>query len=69
MIEFRDYQKQIINKGIQTIRMYNFVYLAMEVRTGKTLTSMGIAHFLKAKNVLFLTPQPNTPNTAYTSMA
>jgi len=55
LIEFRDYQKQIINKGIQTIRMYNFVYLAMEVRTGKTLTSMGIAHFLKAKNVLFLT--------------
>ena len=35
--------------------MYNFVYLAMEVRIGKTLTSMGIAHFLKAENVLFLT--------------
>lgn len=55
MIEFRDYQKNIISKGTDIIRKYGFVYLAMEVRTGKTLTSLGICDQLNAGNVLFLT--------------
>jgi hypothetical protein len=55
MVEFRDYQKEIIDQGVDTINRYGFVYLAMEVRTGKTLTSLGIAEKLGCKDVLFLT--------------
>jgi superfamily II DNA or RNA helicase len=55
MIEFRDYQKDIIAKGTEMIRSKGFLYLAMEVRTGKTLTSLGICQQLNVENVLFLT--------------
>jgi hypothetical protein len=55
MVEFRDYQKEIIDQGVDTINRYGFVYLAMEVRTGKTLTSLGIAEKLGCTDVLFLT--------------
>ena len=55
MIKFRDYQEKIIDQGVDTINQYGFVYLAMEVRTGKTLTSLGIAEKLGCVNVLFLT--------------
>lgn len=54
-MEFRQYQKEIIENGYNTINIHRFVYLAMEVRTGKTLTSLGIAQRLGCKNVLFLT--------------
>lgn len=52
---FRDYQVQIIDKATDILLRYGFVYLAMEVRTGKTLTSLGIADKIKSKNVLFIT--------------
>jgi SNF2 family DNA or RNA helicase len=55
MIEFRDYQTDIIEKGTDIINKYGFVYLAMEVRCGKTLTSLGIAEKISSSNVLFLT--------------
>jgi len=54
-MEYRDYQLDIINKASRTINEHKFVYLAMEVRTGKTLTALGIAERLNAKRVLFLT--------------
>jgi hypothetical protein len=54
-MQFRPYQKEIISEGAQAINMYGFVYLAMEVRTGKTLTSLGIADNVGAKSVLFVT--------------
>jgi hypothetical protein len=52
---YRDYQVEIIEKGQQILSKYGFLYLAMEVRTGKTLTSLGIAERMHAKNVLFIT--------------
>ena len=55
VIELRPYQKTIIDIGSQTLLSRGFVYLAMEVRTGKTLTSLGIADKVKAVNVLFVT--------------
>ena len=55
MIEFRDYQKDIISRGTSILQEHRFLYLAMEVRTGKTLTSFGICSKLKLKNVLFVT--------------
>jgi len=59
-MEFRDYQKLIITQGLQVLQKYKFLYLAMEVRTGKTLTSMGLCHRIlnhsqKTPKVLFLT--------------
>ena len=54
-MKFRDYQEEIITKGSDVIAEHGFVYLAMEVRTGKTLTSLGIAKEMGAKRVLFIT--------------
>ena len=54
-MEFRDYQINIIDKACEVLKVNRFVYLAMEVRTGKTLTSLGVADKLKLKNVLFVT--------------
>lgn len=55
MIEFRDYQKNIISQGTEILKDKGFLYLAMEVRTGKTLTSLGIADKMEVEHVLFLT--------------
>jgi hypothetical protein len=54
-MELRDYQKAIVARGSDTIRKHGFLYLAMEVRTGKTLTSLSIAEEVGAKAVLLLT--------------
>jgi len=54
-IKFRDYQKDIIRSGTEILNKFGFLYLAMEVRTGKTLTSLGIAEKISSSNVLFLT--------------
>ena len=55
MIEFRDYQEQIIDKGVNLLHMHGFAYLSMEVRTGKTLTALGMCDKLSVDRVLFLT--------------
>lgn len=55
MVEFREYQTEIISQAVSTLKSLKIVYLAMEVRTGKTLTSLGICEHMNAKNVLFIT--------------
>lgn len=54
-VVYRDYQSDIISKGIVTLTMHGFLYLAMEVRTGKTLTALGIAKYMFMEKVLFIT--------------
>tara|TARA_A100001391_G_scaffold151040_2_gene108549 strand:- start:6829 stop:8064 length:1236 start_codon:yes stop_codon:yes gene_type:complete len=54
-LNWRTYQQRIINQGREVINKYRFVYLAMEVRTGKTLTALGIARACAYRNVVFLT--------------
>lgn len=54
-LNWRPYQKRIISKAIEVINKHRFIYLAMEVRTGKTLTSLGIAQACGFRNVVFLT--------------
>jgi hypothetical protein len=55
-IELRDYQVDIVNRATEIINENRFVYLAMEVRTGKTLTSLSICDNLEdVNNVLFIT--------------
>ena len=54
-VKFRDYQSDIILKGSEILLKNRFRYLAMEVRTGKTLTSLGIAENVRTYQVLFIT--------------
>jgi len=54
-MKFRDYQEKIIGQGSVILEKYGLLYLSMEVRTGKTLTSLGICEELGAERVLFLT--------------
>lgn len=54
-MELRDYQIEISQKACNILQNYKIVYLSMEVRTGKTLTSLNTANLYGAKNVLFLT--------------
>jgi hypothetical protein len=55
MFQLREYQISIKNKAIQILRDYRIVYLAMEVRTGKTLTAFSIAEEMGFKKVLVVT--------------
>lgn len=54
-MKLRPYQEQIVEEAITLIKRNKFVYLAMQVRTGKTLTSLAICDRLGVKNVLFVT--------------
>ena len=55
MITLRPYQKEILEKGITVLKKHRFLYLAMEVRTGKTLTSLAMSLALPVRNLLFIT--------------
>lgn len=54
-MNLRPYQEQLSEQAVKVLRVKNIVYLAMGVRTGKTLTALNIAKLYEAKNVLFLT--------------
>ena len=54
-MKFRNYQSEIIDKAFDVLVKYGFVYLSMQVRTGKTLTAMGTAQKLGVDNMLFVT--------------
>lgn len=54
-MKLRDYQIQISNKALEIIRLKKIVYIAAEVRTGKTLIALNTAMLYGAKKVLFLT--------------
>ena len=51
----RDYQVKLSNDAADILKRKGLVYLAMEVRTGKTLTALQTAKLFQAKRVLFLT--------------
>lgn len=51
----REHQTNIAKDGYEILKMYGLVYLAMEERTGKTLTSILIAETSKANNILVIT--------------
>jgi len=54
-MKYRDYQIEIIKKATAVVSKSKFVYLSMQVRTGKTLTAMGIANNLNIGRMLFVT--------------
>jgi len=51
----RPYQIDISNRAADIICKYGLVYLAMQVRTGKTVTALLTAEKMQAKKVLFVT--------------
>jgi hypothetical protein len=53
--KLRDYQQEIAMKALNILQAKKIVYLNMEVRTGKTCTSLEVAKNYGAKKVLFLT--------------
>lgn len=55
MFELRPYQIDIANQALRILRQSGLVYLAMQPRTGKTLTALKTAELYGAKRVLFLT--------------
>jgi hypothetical protein len=54
-MKLRDYQEELSVQGAEILKKHKIVYLAMEVRTGKTLTALEIANLYGSKNVLFIT--------------
>ena len=54
-MELRDYQTRLSREAAEILQRKKIVYLAMEVRTGKTITALQTAENYGAKNVLFLT--------------
>jgi hypothetical protein len=54
-MQLRDYQVDIAEQAINILKEFKLVYLAMQVRTGKTITSLHIANLYGAKKVLFVT--------------
>lgn len=62
MIKLRDYQESISKKACLILKEKKIVYLCMEVRTGKTITSLETAKFYGAKKVLFLTKKKAISN-------
>jgi len=48
-MKLREYQEEIVKKGIEVLIAFKFLYLAMEVRTGKTITSLKLFTYMWAK--------------------
>ena len=56
LIQLRPYQEDIVRRGVEKLYAHGFVYLSMEVRTGKTLTSLSMLDRMDdVENVLFVT--------------
>ena len=55
MITLRDYQDRLANEAVDILKRLKIVYLAFEVRTGKTLTALAAADRYGVKKVLFIT--------------
>ena len=54
-MELRPYQDEISKKATKILKECGFVYLSMEVRTGKTITALETAYNFGAERVLFIT--------------
>lgn len=54
-MKLRDYQDRISDEAAMRLRDYGLCYLAMECRTGKTLTALATAQKYGASSVLFIT--------------
>lgn len=58
----RPYQSELSSQGVDILSRYGLLYLAMQVRTGKTCTAMDICRASMYKSVLFLTKKKAIEN-------
>jgi hypothetical protein len=61
-MKLRDYQIRLSKEAAEILERKKIVYLAMEVRCGKTLTALYTAELFAAKQVLFLTKKKAIPS-------
>ncbi len=61
-MKLRDYQIRLSKEAAEILQRKKIVYLAMEVRTGKTITALQTAELFAAKQVLFLTKKKAIPS-------
>jgi hypothetical protein len=61
-MNLRQYQKDLASEACKVLKSKRIVYLCMEVRTGKTLTSLEIANLYGSNNVLFITKKKAVPS-------
>ncbi len=61
-MKLRDYQIRLSKEAAEILHRKKIVYLAMEVRTGKTITALQTAELFAAKQVLFLTKKKAIPS-------
>lgn len=54
-MELRQYQRELAQRGEDILMKHRILFLAAEMRVGKTLVSLAITDSMKAKNVLFVT--------------
>ena len=54
-MQLRPYQKILSKEGLEILQRKQFLYLALQVRVGKTLTALEICKLYGAKRVLFIT--------------
>ena len=54
-MQLRDYQTTISEQALSLLVDFKIAYLAMQVRTGKTITALNTAKLYGAKKVLFVT--------------
>jgi hypothetical protein len=62
MITLRDYQIDIVARGKEILRREYWLYLAMEMRTGKTLTALSIINDMGFRNPWILSKKNALPN-------
>lgn len=62
MVKLRDYQSGLVDKGISILKEHNIVYLALEMRLGKTFISLFIANHFNPKKVIFVTKKKAIKN-------
>lgn len=62
MIQLRDYQQEIANRASVLLKKHRIAYLAMECRTGKTLTALAAADMFGALSVLVVSKLKAIPS-------
>lgn len=58
-MQLYDYQRMAVEQAKEILQQHGIVYLAMGMRTGKTITSLSIANEMQCKNILVLCSNKN----------
>lgn len=61
-MQLRDYQQELLNKGIEILEKHHIVYYALEMRLGKTFISLFTANHFNPKKVIFVTKKKAIEN-------